>query len=297
MMKIGAVINDKSGTLPPQQAEKQLIEIKDHLKAKVCHECLVVDSGDNTVNEIKKMIAKGIDVLVIGGGDGTISTAAKLVKDSDIILAVLGLGTRNHFARDLGIPKDPIEAIKLLDKLNVRQIDLGEVNGNIFINNATMGFYPQIVKERDDKTEKHGWRKWQAHIVAAFFVLWRFPKIRLIVQGENSRDHYYTPLLFVGNNEYQNGILSNSSRSTLNGGHLWVCTVHATGIWSLLRMAWQLTTKGIQGVQNIETRLVSSITVRPNKRKVTVAIDGENKKLHSPLRFNIIKKGLRVVVP
>lgn len=297
MLKIGAVINDASGTLSPEEAEKRLEEIKAHLGERVCPGCLSVVPGARIEEEIKRLKDQGVDVLVIGGGDGTVSTAAKLLKDTDIRMAVLGIGTRNHFARDLGIPLEPVEAIRLLDRMRVHQIDLGEVNGHTFINNATLGLYPKIVKEREERTEKHGWQKWRAHLVATLTVLRRLPRMRLTVEDENYKVSRFTPFLFVGNNEYREIINSGSSRSSLDGGMLWLCMAHVSGIRSLLRMTWQLIVRDIKSTENLEIRLVRTVAVYSRRRRLTVAIDGETVKLATPLQFNIRKKCLQVVVP
>lgn len=297
MAKTGAVINKASGTLSPKKAQDLIDEIKQHLEPVVSPGCLAIVSGEKVRQEIKRLIDENVDVLIVGGGDGTISTGAELIGEKDIILAVIALGTRNHFARDLFIPLEPEKAIRLLDKMEVQQIDIGEVNGHIFINNATLGLYPEIVREREEKTKKHGWRKWRAQIAATLKVIRRLPRMGVTVESENFRVKRFTPLLFIGNNEYKGLFNSESSRPSITSGRLWLCMARASGMKSLLRMAWQLATKGIQGAENLETHLLKEVTVKPRRRRVTVAIDGENHKLKTPLRFRILSKKLRVVVP
>lgn len=296
-MKIGAVINNASGTLPPQETKDRLEEIKQHLEARVSSGCLAIVPGSQIGREVERLKAQGMDVLIIGGGDGTVSTAARLVGDTKISLAVIALGTRNHFAHDVGIPLEPMEAIRLLDGMKVKLIDLGEVNGHKFINNATLGLYPNIVKERENNIQKRGWSKWWAQIGATLVVLKRLPRIRMTVEGKGFRVKLFAPFLFVGNNEYQGISNSDYSRLSISGGRLWLCMARSSGIWALLLMAWQLSIKGIQGAENLETRLLTEVTVSPRRRNITVAIDGENHKLATPLRFKIRKKSLRVMVP
>lgn len=297
MAKIGAVINDSSGTLSDQQAKQRLAEIKHHLEDRISPDFFVVVPGHQIDHEVNRLKDLGIDVLLVGGGDGTISTAAKALCNTDLSLAILALGTRNHFARDLGVPLEPIEAIRLLDRLQVQKIDLGEVNGHTFINNATIGFYPKIVKERDKKTQKHGWKKWRAHLAASLGVLWRLPRMRITIESKSFRAKRFTPFLFVGNNEYNEIFSIGSSRETLRDGKLWLCMSEPLGFRSLFRLAWQLGTKGIEGAENLEVHLLAEVEVNRRKRNVTVAIDGENKKLDTPLKFKTRKKCLRVVVP
>lgn len=296
-MRVGAVINKASGTLSPEKTEQRLEEIKKHLENRVSPEYLAIVPGSQVEQEIKRMIEEGIDVLVIGGGDGTISTAAQHVASKEISLLVLALGTRNNFARDAGIPLDPVEAIHLLDQMNVKQVDLGKVNEHIFINNTSIGLYPQIVKEREEKTEKHGWSKWRAQITATFIVLKRLPRMWIKVEGKEVRKRRFTPFLFIGNNEYGGMTNSDFSRASISGGKLWLCMAQSSGFKSLLLMFWQIIIKGVRKTENLEIQLLSEATVKPWKRKVRVAIDGENHKLYAPLKFKILKKSLRLVVP
>ncbi|MEX0646983.1 MAG: diacylglycerol kinase family protein [Balneolaceae bacterium] len=296
MGKIGAVINKASGTLSPEEAKKRLEEVKEQLGSIVSPECLSVVSGDQIKQEIERLKKQGIDTLIAGGGDGTISAAAELVADTPITLVVAALGTRNHFARDLGIPDDPVEAIRLVHKMNVKQVDLGEVNGHVFINNATIGLYPEIVEKREE-TMKRGWKKGAAHIAAALKVLWWMPHMRLSVKSEKQQDYQLIPFLFVGNNEYEGKVITDSKRSSLNEGKLWLCKPRMPGKWPLLQMSWQLVLGGFRGAENLETHLVNSLSVDSRKHIVKVAIDGENHNLASPLQFTVRRKNLRVVVP
>lgn len=297
MAKIGAVINKKSGTLSPDAAKKRFGEIMKQLDSIVSPDCLSVVSGDQIKQEIDRLKAQEIDILIAGGGDGTISTAAELVANTSITLAVVGLGTRNHFARDLDIPKDPVEAIGLVHNMQVKQIDMGEVNGHLFINNATIGLYPEIVEKREETMKKRGWKKWSAHITAALKVLWWMPNMQLSVKIEKQQDYQLIPFLFVGNNEYEGKVITDSKRSSLDEGKLWLCRPRTPGKWPLLQISLQLALGGFRGAENLETHLVESLAVNSRKHNIKVAIDGENHTMTLPLQFKIRKKSLRVLVP
>jgi diacylglycerol kinase family enzyme len=297
MTKIGAVINATAGTLPSAVAERRLDEIKEHLEERVEPGWLAIVSGQQVATEIERLKARGLEVLVIGGGDGSISTAAQLVADTGIALAVLALGTRNHFARDLGVPLEPADAIALLDRMRVHTVDLGEVNGHVFINNAALGPYPRLVAEREQTMRTRGWRKWQAEIAAVLSVLRRIRHMKLVVEDERGRMTYHTPFVFVGNNEYTGGILADSKRPSLSDGKLWFCTAQARGRWALLRMAWQLSAGGIERIRDLETRRLAAVTIHTRRRQVLVAMDGENRTMDTPLRFRSRRQSLRVVVP
>lgn len=95
---------------------------------------------------------RGVDAIVVAGGDGTISSAAGVAVDGDIVLGVLPMGTFNHFAKDLGMKPDLDAATRFLADAEITPVDVGEVNGVIFVNNASIGVYPRMVRERQDST-------------------------------------------------------------------------------------------------------------------------------------------------
>lgn len=296
-MKIGAVINNSSGILSPEEAKDRLESIKQNLKNRVAEGCFSVVEGSEVEKEVKRLLSMEIDLLIIGGGDGTISTGARHVADTDIPLLALALGTKNNFVRDAGIPQDPKSAILLLDHLRTQKIDVGEVNGHIFINNATVGLYPDLVREREEKTDKHGWSKWRAKIAAVLIVLRRLPLLRMTVESKDFRIKLFTPFLFVGNNEYENITTSEGNRPSLDKGKLWLCMAQSPRFWSLLKMAWQLSFNSLKETENLDMHLLTSVQVKPRKHNVTVAVDGENIKMKTPLHFKIRNRTMRIIVP
>ena len=89
--------------------------------------------------------------VVAAGGDGTINAVAAAIVDADKALGVLPFGTMNHFAKDLNIPLDFDGAIETIVAGHVTRVDVGDVNGRIFVNNSSLGLYP-----RDHPRTRHG---------------------------------------------------------------------------------------------------------------------------------------------
>src|SRR3712207_2666906 len=102
------------------------------------------------------------EVVVAGGGDGTVSAVASALAGSGKTLGVLPLGTLNHFAKDLAIPLDLGAAVETIVRGRVAEVDVGEVNGRVFINNSSLGLYPQIVAHRQEQQEQLARGKWAA---------------------------------------------------------------------------------------------------------------------------------------
>src|SRR5512138_2414359 len=97
----------------------------------------------------RQAVARGSTVVVAGGGDGTVSAAASMLVDTDAALGVLPLGTLNHFAKDVGMPLAVDEAARTIVAGRAVRVDVGEVNGRSFINNASVGIYASLIAERE----------------------------------------------------------------------------------------------------------------------------------------------------
>ncbi|WP_425229702.1 diacylglycerol/lipid kinase family protein [Sphingomonas sp.] len=236
----------------------------------------------------------GRRLVVVGGGDGTLGTAAGELAKSGATLGILPLGTRNHLARDLGIPDDLGEAAKLIASGSVRRIDLARVNGHAFVNNASIGAYPHLVEERD----RHTGPKWLGTIPAVLSVLKNLRHHRLRLQSGDQERPIATPLLFVGNNRY-----------ALDAGHLGERAALADGVLSVFAVAAQRRRELIGfGLRTLLGRADAGrdfaaiddtpvLTVAGHARLIAVALDGEVMRLPLPLRFKVEAGALAVVAP
>jgi diacylglycerol kinase family enzyme len=130
--------------------------------------------------------AARIATVVAAGGDGTVNAVAAALVGTEKTLGVLPLGTLNHFAKDLGIPLELEGAVHAVVHGRVSEVDIGVVNGRVFVNNSGLGIYPQVVAEREAEQERHGTGKWPAFARAALGAFRRYPflKLRVHVEGE-----------------------------------------------------------------------------------------------------------------
>lgn len=256
--------------------------------------------------------------LVVGGGDGTINCAAQALADGpDTELALLPLGTLNHLARDLGIPAALADAAALAVGGQATPVDVGVVNGHRFVNNASVGLYPFMVRRRDDARERHGLPKWLATLPAASAALARLPHHRLRIDmgeaGEEDADDapprrkrgggggarsLITSLLFVGNNRYELEAGSVGTRASVADGLLSIFAVaHRTRIgliWFALRTLFGHADRRADFVAIGESE---RLTVHSSGRSIEIALDGEVCRIASPLRFRVEPGALKIVVP
>lgn len=291
---IAVVLNASSGNGTAPKVAERLKEIfaEAGLEARI-----TLAKGGTEINAaMRRAVEGGCETLVVGGGDGTINSGASAVVGRAIPLAVLPLGTLNHFAKDLGIPLDLEEAALVVLEGVVCKVDVGEVNGRIFLNNSSLGVYPAIVRLRK-KYEATVGGKWVAALWAGLTVLRRRPfmAVRIVAEGETIIRR--TPLVLVGNNEYQMSGIEAGSRESLARGQLALYVLNAEGRPGLLRLAWDVLLKGAERVKEIDLITVEEATVETRRRRLQVATDGEVRSLESPLRYRIRPGALRVLLP
>ena len=239
------------------------------------------------------------DAIVVGGGDGTVNNAANAAAGTDMVLGVLPLGTFNHFAGDLGIPDDLSEAAAALASGEVRCVDVGEVNGRVFVNNSLLGVYPHMVANRDEIMDRHGWGKLRAVPAAVMHTLRTFPTHRLDLQGDRgfSRPRLRTPFVFVGNGAYTSEGVATPIRERLDGGVLGLEVARGESRLRLVATAIATVIRGADKVQNLDRQRLSDLTVSAKTTRLQVALDGEVDWLDTPLHFRIRPGALRVIAP
>jgi len=256
---------------------------------------VMVQAGAVMATQVRHAAARG-DLVVAGGGDGTVNAIASALAGTGGVLGVLPLGTCNHFAKDLSLPLDLAGAVRTVLTGKVRAVDVGEVNGQVFLNNSSLGLYPQLVRSRIAE-QKQGHRKWVALAIAAVSCLFHPLSllVRLQVDGAEALMRR-TPLLFVGNNRYDMSGLHMGARAQLDGGQLWVCLAHDAGSAGLLSLAVRALSGHLRPGE-LDMLDTADLRVGTGRRRVEVAWDGECTAMHAPLYYRIRPAALRVVVP
>jgi diacylglycerol kinase family enzyme len=261
-------------------------------------EIVAVSPGELASVCAEAATAADVDALVVVGGDGSVGTAAGALAGTGRPLGVVPLGTLNHFARDAGLPLDLEGAVAAIAAARTRPVDLGEVNGRIFVNNSAIGLYPSIVRERESQQRRLGRSKRLAMLVASLRALWRFSRWRLTVNIAGRSAPVDTPLLFVGNNRYEMSLLTLGRRERLDGGELCLYAplsrsrlgFVALALRALLgRLEQQRDFLSLAGIEEAE--------VRSRRAFLTVATDGEARPMPTPLRYRIRPGALVLIVP
>jgi diacylglycerol kinase family enzyme len=255
-----------------------------------------VPSNCDLLEQLAREAAQaGAKLVIAGGGDGTMNAAANALAGSKTALGVLPLGTLNHFAKDLGIPLEIEAAVANALAGRVREVDVGEVNGRVFINNSSIGLYPEIVRERE-ALQHDGKNKWLALAHAAIAVIRRSNAIKVRIQAQHQMLKTRTRFVFIGNNEYEFAGPRIAARVRLDGGALWVVQVPYVGRFrALAQAALAFFRAGAPRSPIVFSTQDLRIDVR--KRSIDVALDGEVMRMQTPLLYRSRPGALRVAVP
>jgi YegS/Rv2252/BmrU family lipid kinase len=292
---VACIVNGRAGSNGAQRLSARVAELfREH---GVQAETIVVDEGRDLVPIAHRYAESGCRIIVAAGGDGTVSAVASAVVGTPAALGVLPLGTLNHFAKDAGIPLMLDAAIETIIAGHTKLVDVGEVNGRIFINNSSIGLYPAIVQQRD-RHQRRGLSKWTAFARAIYTVMRRMPHFHASLHADGKYDGTdKTPFIFVGNNPYHASGLQIGERQQLDSGRLWMCSAPNADRGALMKMAVRAffgrATPGELKVLEAEELWVQT----KRRRRLRVANDGEVMAMKAPLHFRIRPKALRIIVP
>jgi YegS/Rv2252/BmrU family lipid kinase len=254
--------------------------------------------GSEVFELARDAVSNGARAVVAGGGDGTVAAVASALAGTDRPLGVLPLGTLNHFAKDLRIPLDVADAARNVCAGRVVSVDVGEVNGQIFVNNSSLGLYPRIVHRRDKLQERSGGGKWPAFFRASLAVFRRYPFMRVRLNADGQEIERKTPFVLVGNNEYRMESLQMGVRARLDAGRLSLYVAHRTGRLGLLRLAVRALFGRLRQAKDFDALGAQEIRVETRRpKRLPVATDGEVNVMTTPLHYRVLPGALRVIVP
>lgn len=257
----------------------------------------LAQSGADMITTAELALRDGAPIVVAGGGDGTINAVASVVVGSGTPFGVLPLGTLNHFAKDLNIPLDLDAAIANVARGVRQQVDVGEVNGRIFLNNSSLGLYPDIVRDREKQQRRLGRGKWLAFSWALVAALRRYPFLSVQLKLKDAVHARRTPFVFIGNNEYLMEGLNIGERERLNGGQLSLYVAQRPGRLGLLKLALHALVGKLSQAKDFDMLMANDLEIATKHRRLRVATDGEVTIMNTPLRYRIRPAALDVIVP
>jgi diacylglycerol kinase family enzyme len=256
------IVNPRSGSGSPdadelaREAERRGIAVH------------VLREGDDAAE-----VAREADGPVgMAGGDGSLGAIAEVAIERDLPFVCIPFGTRNHFARDIGLDRsDPLGALAAFGSEREERIDVGRVAGRVFLNNVSFGVYAHLVHRRE-----HHRRRRDAF--ARLRALWLSLRDRhpqpFVLDGERIAAR----VVLVANNAYELTLFDLGARERLDEGQL-----HAYVTEGWLPQSW----KEQSGAR---------FTLE-QKGALGAAIDGEPAHLESPVELAVEPRALRILLP
>ncbi|MEP6802391.1 MAG: diacylglycerol kinase family protein [Acidobacteriota bacterium] len=252
--------------------------------------------GLDVVSLIAHRRNEGVKLFVVAGGDGSVRSAAQGLAGTDATLAVIPMGSMNHFARDLGLPLAWREALEIAVSGATRAVDVGKINEEIFLNNVLIGVYARISEYREKYRGRVG--KWRAYLQAVRMALRHFPDVALELESPQGTSRIRTQLftVSVGPDDLSRpGFLA--PRTSFETGIL-----HVYWLPFLTRRAFALAmARYVLGVAetfgDFESLDTCRLRLDSPKRRIQVATDGELSWLTPPIEIVVVPGSLRVKVP
>lgn len=263
------------------------------------HEVEQPDQLESVANDVVERARRTGGIVVGAGGDGTINTVAKATLGSGRPFGVLPLGTFNYFSRAHGIPSDAREACRILVTERAHEVQVGLVNNQIFLVNASIGLYPELLEEREQAKQELGRSRWVA-AGSALLTLFRPHRALLIdIETPTLRRTFVTHTLFVGNNRLQLERAGIPGSELTERHRLVGVVVRPVGTWGTLKLVVRGLLGRLGDAPEVTSFALEQMKVRSRlrRRRMKVAADGEVMWLNAPLAFRVAPHPLLLIRP
>jgi diacylglycerol kinase family enzyme len=284
--KPALVLNPGSGSV--QAVRDQLLEAAGRYGVEVRE----AGSPAELVTLAREVVAGGADVLGVAGGDGSLAAVAAVAIEADLPFVCVPAGTRNHFARDLGLDRgDPAAAIEAFVAGPERRVDVATVGGRLFLNNASVGVYAALVHEPSYRDDRLGAID---GVLEGMLERDALP-VRAAFRDGSGSLWDQVMILFVSNNAYP--LTDLDGRPRLDAGMLEVSALRRTQGQEIGRALENLFSGRYQAGEGWARWTTTSFEVDSPSGRLEVGIDGEPVVLETPVEFKIHAGALRVLVP
>ncbi len=256
-------------------------------------EPVILQQGDDLLELARRAASEGADVIGMAGGDGSQALVASVAAEHGIPMVVVPAGTRNHLALDLGIDRDDvIGALDAFGDARMRPMDLGEVNGKVFVNNVSLGLYAAIVRSpayRDAKVDT-------ALTTLPTVLAPDTEPFPLRYVGPDGEPHDGAHVIQVSNNPYGSTIATLGSRPRLDSGNLGILALEIRSDAEAGRFLAALATGRPERFKGLRWWSAPAFEVSSSS-SVDVGLDGETLAMDPPLTFSIRPRALSVRLP
>ena len=240
-------------------------------------------------------VARGTAVVAVGG-DGSLNAVAQAAHAAGCPMGVLPYGTFNYFARTHGLPTEPAAAVRWLLAARPEPVQVAAINDRVFLVNASLGAYPELLQDREAYKARFGRSRWVAMVAALATMLRSQRRLRLRIEvGPTVRD-LHTLALFVGNNRLQLQQFGAEPEDTVAGtpgdGSMAALVLKPIGTLSIFKLVLQGVMGRLGEAAGVESFEFHHMRVKPSllpgRKEVVVAFDGEVARMHAPLHIRVL---------
>lgn len=296
-MNIHVIVNRRAGTVLDWESGPLREEILGAFRAHGHDVKLHLIAPDDLRQTIARVLQSGCQALVVGGGDGTVRAAAAELLGSNVPLGVLPLGTLNRLARDLGIPLSLPEAAAVLARSEIKAIDVGEVNGRIFLCNSVYGLPAIFSQYRQSLRGKPSLERFKGYLSAIKEMLRSRRRIELDVDHGHARLRLRVLSMAVSNNRYIEKPSLMLEKDGLHHGVLAAYVSQHPSGWAMARAVIRAMLGRFKSDPHIVHFEADEIDISGRRSRVRLANDGEIETFDLPLQYRIRPGALKVLVP
>ena len=266
------------------------------------HEIFRVDDPEVLPKIAEQAVLKAQQIhgiVVAAGGDGTLNAVAQATLGSGCEFGVIPQGTFNYFGRTHGIPTDATQAARALLSARVHPVQVGLVNGRVFLVNASLGLYRQSLEDREEQKERFGRSRLIAAWAAVVTILRGYRPMSIKLQRENETLELRTLTLFVGNNRLQLEQIGLDT-DVVEDGKLAALVLRPVSTLALLGLLIRGAMGRLGKAHSVESFALTRLLVTPSNpriRRVKIATDGEVVWMNTPIEFRVAPEPLLLLKP
>lgn len=295
------VVNGASGRT---DADGKRLAIETALQAAGRRGEILMAGGDELPRIADEAVGRAVrehSAVVAVGGDGTLSAVAAAAHAQGCPMGVVPLGTFNFFARTHGIPTDAAQATAALLEAAVQPVQVGTVNGRVFLVNASVGLYPELLEDRESHKSRFGRNRAVALASTVVSMLREHRQLRLQIQSGQAVRELRTSTLFVGNNRLQLERVGVAEAPAVEEGRIAVVVLKPMGMIATVGLLLRGALGTLGDADQVETFDFQRLVVRPwlpyGRRGIKVAYDGEVAWMRGPLEFQVAEQPLYLLKP
>jgi diacylglycerol kinase family enzyme len=296
------VCNASSGSGDAAEARQQIEQVLS--SAGRPHEFILIDDPAR-LPEIAQRAAEAAvrddGAVVVAGGDGTINTVVQAVLPTGRPFGIVPQGTFNYSPRAHGIPLETKAAAQALLTARLKPVQVGLVNGRVFLVNSSLGLYPELLQDRERYKREYGRKRSIALIAGLRTLLQEHQPLRVEIEHDAGREVLHTLSIFLGNNPLQLEQVGLPQAEDVQRRRLAAVVVKPVGRMKLVLLAVSGLLGRLGEAESVRDFSLRTMTVQPlgraASRPIKVAVDGELFWSQPPLRFSVAPQSLMLMVP